>query len=71
MSGDRAEIEAMTRRIQAAIIPAIEGERAEVVMPAMIQVTISLAMFLTDGGPVDAVDSLIATLEEAKRSGAN
>ena len=65
------EINEMTRRIQAALIPAIEGERSEIVMPAMVQVTLSLAMFLAELGPLDAVDSIIATLEDAKRSGAN
>lgn len=71
MLNDKASIDAMTRAIQAAIIPAIEGGRAEVVMPAMIQVTISLAMFLNDCDAREAVESIIATLGDAKRFGSN
>jgi len=64
-------VDEMTRRIQLAIIPAIEGERSEIVMPAIVQVAVSLAMFLAEIGPVEAVDGIIQMLEDAKRSGVN
>jgi len=71
MSENRDEIDAMTRRLQAAILPIIEGGRAEVVMPAMIEATLLLAMFLNSASPREAADSIIETLEDAKRSGAH
>jgi hypothetical protein len=71
MSDDREEIDAMTRRLQAATLPVIEGGRPDVIMPAMIQVTLMLAMFLNGSNPREAADSIIATLEDAKRSGAH
>ena len=71
MPDDREMVHAMTREIQAAILPVIGGARADILMPAMIQATISLAMFVNSCGPREAVDSIIATMEEAKRNGAN
>lgn len=71
MSDYDKQVHEMTRRIQAAIIPAIDGEPSEIVMPAVVQVAVTLAMFLAEIGPSEAADGIIQMLEDAKRSGAN
>ena len=68
---EEQQINDMTRAIQQALLPILAGARAEIAMPAILQVVMTMAMFTLDCGPTDAIDSIIETLEDTKRSRAN
>jgi len=68
---DEQLINQKTREIQQALLPALAGTRSEIAMPAMLQVLITMAMFVMEASPTEAIDHIIGTLEDAKRSRAN
>ncbi len=60
-----------TREIQRALLPVLAGTRSDIAMPAMLQVLMTMAMFVMECSPSEAIDHIIDTLEDAKRSRVN
>jgi len=68
---DEKLINDKTREIQQALLPVLAGTRSDIAMPAMLQVLMTMAMFVMECSPSEAIDHIIGTLEDARRSRAN
>ena len=71
MSTNKDEINALTYRLQQAILPILADSEPEVALPAMLQLTVLLAMHSLGCSHLEAAASIVQTLQNAKRGAAN